>query len=207
MKKSTIIGISGGSGSGKTSFIKTLKSIFNKEELCVISQDDYYRPRIEQYTDENGVQNFDLPSAIDLEAFVRDIQTVQNGTPVTRAEYTFNNELANSATITFHPAPVILVEGLFVFHSKEIFSLMDLSILIHAKDSDKIIRRILRDQKERNYPIDDVLYRYKHHVIPAFEKFIAPFIEEVDIVVNNNTNFDNAVKVITSFIRQVNNES
>ena len=121
-----------------------------------------------------------------------------------RSEYTFNNELAKSSFVTFSPAPVILVEGLFVFHAKEIFSLLDLSILIHAKDSDKIIRRIIRDQKERNYPIEDVLYRYKHHVIPAFEKYIAPFIEEVDIVVNNNSNFNSAIKVVSAYIKEIN---
>jgi uridine kinase len=203
MKKSIIIGISGGSGSGKTSFIKALRKEINQDVMTIISQDDYYKPREQQIYDENGVQNFDLPSSLDLDAFVNDILKIKNGEIVKRLEYTFNNEKASAVVKEFHPASVIIVEGLFIFHEANIKSLLDYSIIVNAKDSDKIIRRIIRDQVERNYPLDDVLYRYKHHVIPSYDKYIKPYLDEVDIIINNNTSYDKGVVIITNFIKAI----
>ncbi len=206
MKKSIVIGISGGSGSGKTTLIKSLKQFFDKETLCVISQDDYYHPRDMQKVDENGIHNFDLPTSLDLDAFVADVKNLMEGHEVIRQEYTFNNAEAIPKIITFHPAKVIIVEGLFVFQKEEIRELIDYSVIVNAKDSDKIIRRILRDKTERNYPIEDVLYRYKHHVIPAYEKYIEPYLDEVDIVINNNETFERGAEILKHFIKSISNQ-
>ena len=173
-----IIGISGGSGSGKTTFIKEIKKQFSDNELCVLSQDDYYKPREEQITDEFGVKNFDLPTSLELDEFYFDLLKLTNGMVVEREEYTFNNELAAPKKLLFKPAPVIIVEGLFVYTDPKLFNLMDLRIIIHATDTQKIIRRIKRDRVERNYPLEDVLYRYEHHVLPSFETYILPFINK-----------------------------
>lgn len=200
MEKPYIIGITGGSGSGKTTFIKALRDSFQKEELCILSQDDYYRPREEQYTDKKGVRNYDLPSSIDADAFERDLIKLMNGEKVSIQEYTFNNDLAKPKTLTFSPAPVIIVEGIFVFHFEAIKNLLDLKIFLHAKENLKVIRRIKRDQVERNYPIEDVLYRYEHHVLPTFERYIEPYREEADIIVNNNSHFEKGLEVLKGFI-------
>ena len=111
-----IIGITGGSGTGKTTFIKHLRAAFSDEELCIISQDNYYRPREEQLTDEKGVKNFDLPESIDGKAFAADLKSLLAGNTVTKKEYTFNNSTADASTIVWRPAPVIIVEGIFAFH-------------------------------------------------------------------------------------------
>ena len=200
--KPFIIGITGGSGSGKTTFIKELKKRFTKEELCVVSQDDYYRPRDEQYTDNNGVKNFDLPASIDKRAFAEDLKKLIAGAVVSRQEYVFNNELATPRTLTFRPAPIIIVEGIFVFHFKKIRKQLDLKVFLHAKENLKVIRRIKRDQLERNYPLEDVLYRYEHHVLPTFEKYIQPYLDDADLVVNNNAHFQMGLEVIYGFIQQ-----
>jgi uridine kinase len=199
--KPFIIGITGGSGSGKTTFIHQLKAAFSEEELCIVSQDDYYKPRTEQKADENGVINFDLPSAINKVEFFGDIEKLISGEVVTREEYTFNNDLAEPKILTFRPAPLIIVEGLFVFHYQEIFQLFDLKIFLDAKDNLKVIRRIKRDRVERNYPLDDVLYRYEHHVMPTFEKYILPYKSEADIIINNNSNFEKGMKVMLGFMK------
>jgi uridine kinase len=199
---SFIIGISGGSGSGKTSFVKALATSFDPSEITLISQDDYYRPREKQKIDKNGIRNFDLPKSIHQKQFATDIKKLINGETVTRQEYTFNNEKATSKELVFKPAPIIIVEGLFIFHLKKIASLLDLKVLIQAKTSDKIIRRILRDQTERNYPLDDVLYRYKHHVMPAYEKYISPYINDVDIIINNNLSFAKGLEVLQCFMEK-----
>ena len=103
--------------------------------------------------------------------------------------------------ILINPAPIIVVEGLFVFHEPKIFSSMDLKILIHATDIQKIIRRIKRDRVERNYPLEDVLYRYEHHVLPSFETFIFPFFNKVDIVINNNRTYELGRDMLISFLK------
>lgn len=195
-----IIGITGGSGSGKTTFIKSIRESFDPSELCIISQDEYYKPRDDQQADEIGVTNFDKPFAIDHEKFFEDLETVISGNVVAKLEYTFNNEQKEASIIEYQPAPVIIVEGLFVFHKEEIRNLMDLKVFIYAKENLKVIRRIKRDQLERNYPLEDVLYRYENHVLPSYEAYIKPFIHEADIVINNNKNFEKALGLIKGFI-------
>lgn len=203
---SYIIGITGGSGSGKTSLIHSLKEHFDKSELCVVSQDDYYYPREKQRKDSNGVCNYDLPTSVDLKALVQDVNRLKEGEEVRRKEYTFNNPDREARLLTFKPAPVLLIEGLFIFAEADLFRQFDLSIFVHAKENLKVIRRIKRDQLERNYPLDDVLYRYQNHVLPAFEKFIAPFREEADIVINNNKNFNAGLDVLKALIHSVNSK-
>jgi uridine kinase len=200
--KPLVIGITGGSGSGKTSFIRQIRDHFSVEELCVISQDDYYLPREEQQVDDSGVINFDLPKAIDKKAFVRDVKKLMAGQTVTRQEYTFNNALVTARELVFPPAPVILVEGLFVFHYKKMRKLLDLKIYLHAKENLKVIRRIKRDRVERNYPLEDVLYRYENHVLPTFERYIKPYMEDADIIINNNRQFNMGLSVIIGYLSQ-----
>jgi uridine kinase len=195
-----LIGISGGSGSGKTSFINELCSPFQKDQICVISQDDYYKDRRDINKDANGITNFDVPDAFFMDEFSRDLKLISAGQKVTRKEYVFNNETKEPKFVEFNPAPIIVVEGLFVFYDQEIFNQLDLKILINAKMSDKIIRRINRDRIERNYPLEDVLYRYQNHVLPAFEKFIFPYKDEVDLIVNNSRNYNKGLEVVKGYI-------
>jgi uridine kinase len=200
MNKPFIIGIAGGSGSGKTTFLKRIGLTFPKAEICIISQDEYYRPRETQLIDDNGVTNFDLPTSIDVAHFSKDLQTLINGDVVTKTEYTFNNDLAKAKTLTFKPTKVIIVEGIFIFHYLPITKLLDFKIYIDARDDLKIIRRIKRDQIERNYPVEDVLYRYEHHVMPAYEKFTKPYKQSADVIINNHSNFESALDMMTSFL-------
>ncbi len=196
-----LIGITGGSGSGKTTLIRRLKSEFTREEVCILSQDDYYLPRELQKEDLLGVRNFDRPSSIDRKAFHADILKLLSGEEVSRQEYTFNNQLRPPGTLHFAPAPVVVVEGLFVLHFKKIRRLLDLKVFLQAKENLKVIRRIRRDQVERNYPIDDVLYRYENHVLPTFDKFIRPYMDDCDLIINNNQTLDAGLAVLSGYIR------
>jgi len=196
-----IIGITGGSGSGKTTFVQNLLQSFSKEELSILTMDNYYYPREEQEEDHKGVKNFDLDTSIDVKAFEKDLKKILNGEEVVRTEYVFNNSKKLPKEIIVPSAPVVLVEGLFVMSQPEIRRLLHLSVYIHAKENLKLIRRIKRDKSERNYPVDDVLYRYEHHVLPSFEMYIKPYLDEVDLIVNNNTGFENGASVLIEFIR------
>ncbi|MCB0525240.1 MAG: uridine kinase [Saprospiraceae bacterium] len=201
MKKTLVIGISGGSGSGKTSFIRHLRQMFSEEEVCILSQDDYYLPRENQFKDQNGEYNFDLPKSFNKKKFRADVEQLIAGKPVTIEEYTFNNPKVKPKTLTFQPAPVLVVEGLFVFHFKKVAPLLDLKIFINTKENLKVIRRIHRDQVERGYPIEDVLYKYQHHVLPSFERYILPYKEEADIIINNNQDFKIGLEVLEGYLR------
>jgi uridine kinase len=197
MQKPYTIGITGGSGSGKTFFINTLASRFQPEDICLISQDHYYKAFHLQIIDEQGVQNFDLPGAIERERFHEDISKLKRGESVKIKEYTFNNPVAQPQIIEFKPAPILIIEGLFVQYFEEIASELDLKIFIEAKDYIKLSRRIRRDNDERGYDLHDVLYRYQHHVMPIYETIIKPLKHHTDLIIPNNHNFEKALDILT----------
>lgn len=201
MKKPFIVGITGGSASGKTLFLERLLSSFDPGEVCLISQDNYYKPRHRQPVDAQGIHNFDTPFSIDFEQYATDIRKIQEGEIVFREEYTFNNAAKKPKMLTFSPAPVVVVEGIFVLYYPELADLLDLKIFIDAKDHIKLKRRIIRDKVERGYDLDDVLYRYEMHVMPTYEKYIEPFKSESDLIVTNNQSFDRALDVIRTYLR------
>jgi len=198
--KPYIIGITGGSGSGKTLFIKKIMEGFTNTEVCFISQDNYYHPRDEQPVDENGVKNFDRPESIDIHRFTADLKRLIRGDKLKIREYTFNNPELKPMIIEFIPAPVIILEGIFIFHIQEIHNLIDLKIFIEASEHIMLSRRIIRDKEERGYDLEDVLYRYKNHVMPAFNAYILPYKDNCDVIINNHSNFNEGTKVIRTYL-------
>jgi uridine kinase len=196
-----IIGITGGSASGKTLFLSQLMEQFESDDICLLSQDNYYRPIDQQSKDHNGIENFDLPGAIDDQAFAADIEKLRNGEVVSRVEYTFNNSEKIPDLLHFHPRKILVVEGIFVFHFPEVAQLLDLKIFIDAQDKIKLKRRIKRDNEERGYDLQDVMYRWKYHVKPTYEEYIRPHKRSCDIVIPNNQHFEKGLDVIVSYLK------
>jgi uridine kinase len=201
MNKPFTIGITGGSGSGKTYFLRGLSNEFKPSEICLISQDHYYQPREKQLIDANGVKNFDVPEAVDRKTLQADLLQLKAGHSIIKKEYTFNNPSVEPKLLEFKPAPILVVEGLFVQYFAEIEKELDLKVFIEAKDYVKLGRRIKRDQEERGYDVDDVLYRYQHHVMPVYEQLIEPLKHNADIVIPNNSHFDRALAVLVGYLR------
>lgn len=202
MNQPFLIGITGGSASGKTYFLNELLKSFSDNDICLISQDNYYRTREQQPLDVNGIHNFDTPDSIDFEQYAKDIQELKKGNTVFRKEYTFNNPTLQPKILEFNSAPIIVVEGIFVFYYALIYKMLDLKIFIDAKEYIKIKRRIHRDSKERGYDLDDVLYRYEHHVAPNYEKYIEPFKYDADFIIPNNNSFEKALEILVLYLKQ-----
>jgi len=201
LKAPYLVGITGGSASGKTTFLRRLLAAFPERDICLISQDNYYHPRDQQFRDEQGVENFDLPSSIDSLAYAADVRLLRAGQEVRRQEYTFNNPNVVPAELVFRPAPIVVVEGIFVFYFEEIAKLLDLKVYIDAQEHVKLHRRIVRDRDERGYDLQDVLYRYTNHVAPTYEKYIQPFKADADIIIPNNRHFENGLAVLIGYLR------
>ena len=196
-----IVGITGGSGSGKTRFINELKKSFREDQFCVLSQDNYYIPRDEQPIDDKGVQNFDTPNSINQEEFVRDVKLLKSGQTIHRKEYVYNNPNAIPKDLEFKSAPIIVVEGIFVFYLSELSSLLDLKVFIDADDFLMLKRRIVRDSTERGYDLEDVLYRFDSHVAPTFRQHIEPMKREADIIIPNNKDFKKGLEVLSVYLK------
>ncbi|MGV3684905.1 MAG: uridine kinase family protein [Daejeonella sp.] len=200
-KKPFVIGIAGGSGSGKTFFLKCFLNHFKESEVCLVSQDDYYfRVAHTMTAEENKLYNFDVPATIDQELFMRDITKLINGETVLQKEYTFNNPNAEPKLLEIRPAPIVIVEGLFILHFKEISELLDMKIFIETDEEVALKRRLKRDLLERGYPEEDVLYKWNNHVMPAYQTFLLPFKDECDEIITNNSHVAEDIIQITDEI-------
>ena len=200
MKKPIVVGITGGSGSGKTRFINRLAGQI--ESVSLLSMDNYYLEIAKQPVDDNGIENFDKLESINIEKFVSDINSLIDGQTIELPEYTFNNKSAEPKIITIPSQPIILVEGIFTLYLPEVRNLTDLNIYIDAPDFLMVKRRILRDARERGYDLEDVLYRFEHHVTPAFKKYIEPSKQWADLIVPNHVDFDRAINVVNCYLKQ-----
>lgn len=197
-----IVGIAGGSGSGKTTLIRLLQSELGSSSVTVISQDDYYLPKEEQICDSNGEVNFDLPSSIDAPKLVGDLDKLMSGESLNISRYTFNNKSDISETITLDPRPVLVVEGLFVFHYEELRSQFDLKIFVDAHPKTRFERRLKRDAQERGYAEHVVKYQWENHVEPAFRSYLLPHRNTADIIIDNEYDMREGINQLTRTLRE-----
>ncbi len=202
-KEPYIIGIAGGSASGKTTFIKELHQRYNDDQICVISQDHYYKPLSEQVVDENGEVNFDLPEGIDFKRLARDIRSLKKGKRVQIVEYTFNNPDVFPKQLVFKPAPILVVEGLFIYTSKTLSSMLDLKLYIDADLEVMLNRRLVRDARERGMTEEQIIYQWEKHVLPAYENYLLPYRDKADMVIKNNTNFGESFDHFVDHLNQL----
>jgi uridine kinase len=201
--KPYVIGIAGGSGSGKTFFLNCFLNHFDAHEVCLVSQDDYYHPVGEGMSaEENKLYNFDLPSTIDDTLFLKDINQLISGSVVYKKEYTFNNASAVPKMLEIKPAPIVIVEGLFILHFKEIHDLIDMKIFIDTEEDVALQRRLKRDLIERGYSEEDVMYKWFNHVVPAYREYLLPYREECHKVITNNTHIAEDIMRVTEEISE-----
>lgn len=197
-----IIGITGASGSGKSYFLRELLSHLPSNEVAHLALDNYYFPRELQVKDENGIENFDIPTAFDSKKLLSDIETLKSGNSIFIQTYNYNNSLISKELITIEPKKILIIEGIFVFNFNEILPHFSYKIYVDAPTELNLERRLQRDAIERGYDYNDVVYRYNNHVIPAYENFIKPTIKIVDLIIDNSRTetLKTEIEAITNWI-------
>lgn len=186
--KPYVIGVAGGSGSGKTFFLNCFLNHFSEEEVCLVSQDDYYIKVGEMSGEQNRLHNFDLPTCIEVNQFQNDVDQLLAFKTVYKQEYTFNNPTAIPKMLEIKPAPILIIEGLFIYHYKNIDKLFDYRIFMDAATEIALERRLNRDLLERGYSEEDVLYKWDNHVMPAYNDYLFPHRLRCNKIINNSTN-------------------
>lgn len=185
-----IIGICGGSGSGKTTLLKRLAAFYGELHPTIFSMDNYYLPIDQQLLDINGHVNFDLPTALDKDRLISDLQDLKEGKSIEVKEYHFNAPPNKNILITLDPSPIIIVEGLFLFQYSEVNRLLDFSIFMDVDPDVQLDRRLYRDQETRGYTREAIMYQWKNHVVPCYEQYLAPYMHLADFVFENDQQAD-----------------
>ncbi|MBN4071205.1 hypothetical protein JYT72_01715 [Crocinitomix catalasitica] len=195
------VGITGGSGVGKTTLIDLIKEEFGKD-VTVFSLDNYYLSKEKQSRDENGIINFDLPTALDVASMESDLKRLLAGESIDQELYVFNNPNKDCEPLRLHPRAILLVEGIFVMHYEFIRELLDYSVYVSSPTHLQLNRRLKRDREERNYSDEDILYQWNNHVIPAYNTYLRPYKNQVDLVINNLEEFDENVATLLERIHR-----
>ncbi len=177
-----VIGIAGGTGSGKTTLTQKLKERFG-EDVSVLYHDNYYKSHSELPFEERSKLNYDHPSAFDTERIVQDLKALRRGETIQSPTYDYTVHDRSDKTVEIKPTRVIIVEGILIFENKELRDLMDIKIFVDTDADVRILRRVLRDVKERGRTLDSVVSQYLTTVKPMHEAFVEPSKKYADVIV------------------------
>ena len=197
-----IIGIAGGTGSGKTTVVNQIINELPEKDVTVISQDSYYKATDELTYDERAKINFDHPRAIDFKLLVAHLIALRKGHTVEQPVYSFATHNRTKDTIKTHPSKVIIVEGILILSKRKLRELLDIKVFVHADSDERLIRRLKRDIQERARDMDEVLQRYQETLKPMHEQFIEPMKEYADIIIPNNKYNTVAVDIVKTIISE-----
>lgn len=197
-----IIGIAGGTGSGKTTVVQQIMNKLPDTEVGVISQDSYYKKTDHLSYDERALINFDHPRAIDFDLLVSDLKALKEGKTIQQPVYSFVTHNRTEDSISTHPRKVIIVEGILILANPELRDLFNIKIYVHADADERLIRRLKRDIAERGRDMEEVLNRYQQTLKPMHEQFIEPTKAFADIIIPNNNYNTVAIDMLRSVINQ-----
>ena len=197
-----IIGIAGGTGSGKTTVVHQIMNELPDTEVGVISQDSYYKETHNLSFDERALINFDHPRAIDFELLVKHLKALKEGETIDQPVYSFIQHNRTDDTISTHTRKVMIVEGILILTNPELRELFDVKVYVHADSDERLIRRLKRDISERGRDIDEVLTRYQNTLKPMHEQFIEPSKAFADIIIPNDKYNTVAIDVVRAVINQ-----
>ena len=195
-----IIGIGGGTGSGKTTVVNQIISEFPKGEVQVISQDSYYKDTSHLSFEDRCKINFDHPQSIDFQLLETHLKDLKKGKSINQPVYSFKTHNRTGDTTLTEPKKVIIVEGILILSNTQLRTILDVKIFVHADSDERLIRRLKRDMAERGRDLDEVLDRYQTTLKPMHQQFIEPIKAYADIIIPNNNYNSVAVNVVKSII-------
>lgn len=197
-----VIGIAGGSGSGKTTVVNAIKSRLH-EKVVVIPQDSYYKDLSDRSDSEKRSYNFDHPDAIDWELLCRQLRELKDGITIKQPVYSYIScSRSKTETVTVEPADVIIVEGILIFTCKELCNQLDIKIFVDADDDDRLMRVMERDISERGKDVHWVIERYTNTVKPMYLQFIEPSKRYADIIIPEGGQNVVAIDIITASLEK-----
>lgn len=197
-----IIGVAGGTGSGKSTFTNRLKKEFG-DRIAVISYDDYYKRRDDIPLEERRKINYDHPDALETELLISHLKSLKDGQAVECPKYNFSQHNRSDKTITIEPRKVIIVEGILVLQNEELRDFLDIKVFVEADADERIMRRAIRDVKERGRDIEGVFEQYMSTVKPMHYRYVEPTKYTADIIINSGMNdvaFDLVKTKIMTFL-------
>lgn len=197
-----IIGIAGGTGSGKTTVVNQILNQLPDNEVTIISQDSYYKATDDLTYEERTKINFDHPRAIDFDLLVKQLQQLKKGEVIEQPIYSFVTHNRTEDTLKTHPKKVMIVEGILIFNNPELRDLCDIKIFVHADADERLIRRLKRDIQERGRDINEVLNRYQDTLKPMHNQFIEPTKNFADIIIPNDRYNTVAIDIVRTVIAE-----
>ncbi len=197
-----IIGIAGGTGCGKTTVVNQIVNELPENEVCVISQDSYYKDTSHLTYEERVKINFDHPQSIDFELLGKHLLALRKGNTIEQPVYSFVEHNRTKETIITKPSKVMIVEGILILTNPEIRDMFDIKIYVHTDSDERLIRRLKRDIAERGRDMDEVLDRYQNTLKPMHQQFIDPTKEFADLIIPNNNYNNVAVDIVRTIIKE-----
>ena len=197
-----IIGIAGGTGSGKTTVVNQILNELPEEEVTVISQDSYYKRNDHLTYEERCKINFDHPRAIDFDLLIKDLTKLKEGDAIDQPIYSFVTHNRSKDTLKTYPSKVIIIEGILIFTESNLRDLMDIKVFVHADSDERLIRRLRRDIQERGRDIEEVLQRYQDTLKPMHQQFIEPTKNFADIIIPNDKYNTVAIDIVRAVINE-----
>ena len=200
--KPLIIGIAGGTGSGKTTVAKKIAQALPQASIAFLDMDGYYRNFAHLPMDERREINWDHPEAFDLDLFVSHLEQLARGEPVEKPVYEFTTHLRSSRTERITPADVIVVDGILLFVDERVRALCDVKVFVDADPDIRLVRRIQRDMSERDRPLEEILQQYLTTVRPMQQQFVEPSKRYADIILPRGGENAVAIEMILTTIQR-----
>ena len=205
MKSPMLIGIAGGTGSGKSTFADRLLALF-LNEITVISYDNYYKPQDHLSFEERIKTNYDCPDALDTDLLVKHLRALQKGEAIDVPNYDFKLHTRKAELTRLEPSPIIIVDGILTFHDERLREMFDIKIYTDADADERILRRLRRDVNERGRDIDGVIAQYLGTVKPMHGIYVEPTKKYADIIINGGKNKTALDIVATRIAKRLNEE-
>lgn len=199
--KPLVIGVAGGSGSGKTTVVRRIIESIGADDILLLQHDFYYRDLRHIPLEERVLHNFDHPLSLDTELMIRHIQALTEGYSVEIPQYDFANHIRMEQTVKATPRRVILIDGILIFYEKELRSLMDIKLFVDTDNDVRLLRRLKRDIVERERSLESVLHQYENFVRPMHFEFVEPSKRYADVIIPHGGQNNIALEMVDAMIK------